>query len=168
MRNGLARASPGWSVCPKPGDRGAQVRFRCVPEFLDERMAFERLLHDAALDAFSAAVNQSDFTESGGMCGIDVVLDNRPDVARRKRMQIERVFYGNLVGVFGLQLSTFRFRHEQGLPAADVQALASGAVAESRSSYEAVTTVLMPPRTEKSPTTVIRRGRHAETRSSRI
>jgi len=34
--------------------------------------------------------------------------------------------------------------------------------------YSAVTTVLMPPRTEKSPTTVIRRGRMAATRSSRI
>lgn len=34
--------------------------------------------------------------------------------------------------------------------------------------YVAVTTVLMPPRTEKSPTTVIRRGRQTATRSSRI
>lgn len=34
--------------------------------------------------------------------------------------------------------------------------------------YVAVTTVLMPPRTEKSPTTVMRRGPHAATRSSRI
>ena len=32
----------------------------------------------------------------------------------------------------------------------------------------AVTIVLMPPRTEKSPTTVMRRGWHAATRSSRI
>src|SRR4051794_25602187 len=35
-------------------------------------------------------------------------------------------------------------------------------------SYSAVTTVLIPPRTEKSPTTVMRRGRMAATRSSRI
>jgi hypothetical protein len=32
----------------------------------------------------------------------------------------------------------------------------------------AVTTVEMPPRTEKSPTTVMRRGAQAATRSSRI
>ena len=38
----------------------------------------------------------------------------------------------------------------------------------SRVGYVAVTTVLMPPRTVKSPTTVIRRGLHAATRSSRI
>ena len=34
--------------------------------------------------------------------------------------------------------------------------------------YSAVTTVLIPPRTEKSPTTVMRRGWMAATRSSRI
>ena len=34
--------------------------------------------------------------------------------------------------------------------------------------YDAVTTVLMPPRAEKSPTTVMRLGAHAATRSSRI
>ena len=34
--------------------------------------------------------------------------------------------------------------------------------------YVAVTTVLIPPRTEKSPTTVMRRGAQAATRSSRI
>ena len=34
--------------------------------------------------------------------------------------------------------------------------------------YVEVTTVLMPPRTEKSPTTVMRRGWRAATRSSRI
>ena len=35
-------------------------------------------------------------------------------------------------------------------------------------SYRAVTVVVMPPRTEKSPTTTMRRGEQAATRSSRI
>ena len=35
-------------------------------------------------------------------------------------------------------------------------------------SYVAVTVVVIPPRAEKSPTTVMRRGRQAATRSSRI
>ncbi len=49
------------------------------------------------------------------------------------------------------------------------RALRRGYRAERGScTYSAVTTVEMPPRTEKSPTTVILRGRHAATRSSRI
>ena len=39
---------------------------------------------------------------------------------------------------------------------------------QARASYVTVTTVLIPPRTVKSPTTVMRRGWMAATRSSRI
>ena len=57
----------------------------------------------------------------------------------------------------------------QQLPATSNQPLSSRQETRERSAvYSAVTTVLMPPRTEKSPTTVMRRGCSAATRSSRI
>ena len=61
---------------------------------------------------------------------VHVLLDDRLDVARREGVEIERAFDRDPVGHV------------------------------TRPYRLAVTTVLMPPRTEKSPTTVIRRGRH--------
>jgi hypothetical protein len=39
-------------------NRGAEVRLRRIPELRDEGVVLERLLHDAALNAFSPSVNQ--------------------------------------------------------------------------------------------------------------
>jgi hypothetical protein len=55
-------------------------------------MALERLLDDAALDACAAAVNQPHFAKSGFMRRSDVLDDDRPHVARREGVKIERVF----------------------------------------------------------------------------
>ena len=41
-----------------------EVRSRVVLEAVDQRMAFERLLHDAALDADPAAMDQSHFRQT--------------------------------------------------------------------------------------------------------
>ena len=101
-----------------------------VPELGDERVALEGLLDDAALDARAPAVNETDVTESAIEGGADVVGHDRWDVARRERVQVE----------LGLDRDADRVR------------IAHAAV------YDAVTTVLMPPRTEKSPTTVMRLG----------
>jgi hypothetical protein len=46
-------------------------------------------LHDAALDAATAAVNQPHFIESGSGGRVDVLLDNRWNIARRERVQIQ-------------------------------------------------------------------------------
>ena len=87
-------------------------------------MVLECLLHDASLDAFTASVNQPHFAQAGFMRGTDVLLDNRRNVARRERVEIERLFDWDLL----------------------------------QDGYDAVTIVFMPPRTAKSPMTVMRRG----------
>ena len=87
-------------------------------------MLLECLLNDAALNAFAASVDQPHFSEPGFVRGIDVLFDDRCDVARRERVEVERVFDRDFV----------------------------------QDGYVAVTTVFIPPRTAKSPTTVMRRG----------
>ena len=105
-----------------------------VVERIDERMALQRRLDDAPLHAAAAAMNQSYFAQSCLMRRAHVLLDHRGDVARLKGVEIER----------GLDR--------------DAHAQAAGACG---CSYVAVTVVPIPPRTEKSPTTVMRRGWHA-------
>ena len=106
------------------GDRGAEMCLRRIPELHDERMVLERLLDDPALNTFAASVNQPDFSKAGFMRGADVLDDDRRNVARRERVEIDRVFDRN----------------------------------SCQDGYDAVTIVFMPPRTAKSPTTVMRRG----------
>ena len=71
---------------PEAGDGGAQVCLVRVPEFHDQRMPLQRLLHDAALDAFAAAVNQADLAQSGLVRRVHVFFDHRLDVARGERV----------------------------------------------------------------------------------
>jgi hypothetical protein len=58
-------------------------------------MLVEGSLDDAALHAATAAVDQPDFAEAGGGRRVDVFLDNRWNVAGRKRVQIEFRFDGD-------------------------------------------------------------------------
>lgn len=127
-------------------DGGTQMGLRCVPELHHQRMPLEGVLNDAALDAPAATVDHTDFAKAGGVRGADVFLDDGLDVARRKRMEVDDGVdrYPRCAPVSPRR----RVRH------------AAGCVA--------VTIVLIPPRTVKSPTTFIRRGWHAATRSSRI
>ena len=74
------------------------MRFRCIPELGDERMPFERLLHDPALNPLAAAVYQANFAESGSMRRVDVFLDDGRDVTRRERMEVEMLLDGDAVG----------------------------------------------------------------------
>ena len=76
----------------EPRDRRPQVGFGGIPEFGDEWMPLERLLNDASLNAFAAAVNQPDLTKTSFVCRVDVLLDDRCHVAWRERMQVEVVF----------------------------------------------------------------------------
>jgi len=109
-------------------------------------MAVERRLHHPALDAAPAPVDDADLTEPGLRSGGHVFLHDRGDVAGRERVEIE-------LGLDGSHPSRAPRPARQ-----DDQARR----------YSAVTMVVMPPRTEKSPTTVIRRGCRHATRSSRI
>ena len=75
----------------KACDRGTEVSFGGVPERFDERVPFERLLHDASLNPFAAAVNEPHLAQTSFVCGVDVLLHDRFDVARQEGMQIETI-----------------------------------------------------------------------------
>jgi hypothetical protein len=123
------------------------MRGRIVPELDHTAMLLECRLHCGALDPSSAAVNEPHFAQPEGRRGIDVFADNGDDVGRSEGVEIELGLNGNAEGLV--------LGHRR-------PALQTGC------RYSAVTTVLIPPRTEKSPTTVMRRGCSASTRSSRI
>ena len=54
-------------------------------------MARENGLHDLSLDADAATVDQPHLGKPSGVCGVQVFGDDRGDVARRERVQIERI-----------------------------------------------------------------------------
>ena len=116
-------------------------------------MPLERRLDHPALHPCAAAVDQPDLAQAGRMRLADVLIDHRRNVARMERVKVERVLDGDVVRMIrGVRHG----RHTvAGVPWAFF-------------SYDAVTTVLIPPRTEKSPTTVIRLGLQASTSSSRM
>jgi hypothetical protein len=55
---------------------GAEVGCGVVLERFDERMAVKHVLHDAALDASAAAVNQAHLAEAGTVRRADVLVDD--------------------------------------------------------------------------------------------
>ena len=130
------------------------MRSRIVVECLDQRVLFERRLNDSTLDARAAAVDETDFPNARRVCRPDILLHYRADVTGAERVQIERILDRYVVEFVEIRHSAY---------------LAGGvAFYGAGFSYEAVTTVPIPPRTEKSPTIVIRLGRQASTRSSRM
>jgi hypothetical protein len=88
---------PGASILAKSRHRGSEVRFGGVPELLDQRMALERLLDDATLNAFAAPMDEADFPEARLVGGVHVLFDDRRDVARREGVEIERILDRNPV-----------------------------------------------------------------------
>ena len=106
-----------------------------VPEFDHERVPLEDLLHDASLHTASSTMDEAHFCQPGPGSRENVLLDDGGDVARVKRVKIQRVLDRDPV---------------------------------YHAPYVAVTWVVIPPRAEKLPTTVIRLGAQAPTRSSRI
>ena len=64
-----------------------------VPEFPHPWVPLERRLHDAALDASAAAMNQPHLMKAGAGRRVDVLGDNARDVAGRERV-VEAVWAG--------------------------------------------------------------------------
>jgi hypothetical protein len=112
------------------------MRRRIVKKFQHERVPVERLLHDSALHPGATPMDEPHFAQSFGMCLVDVLFDDRGNVSRREGVEVELALDGDSQRVLIL--------HGYGV--------------EACWSYRTVTSVLMPPRTEKSPTTVMRRG----------
>ena len=106
-------------------------------------MPLECLLHDPSLHAYTAAMHDPHLAQTRSVCLAHVLFDDRGDIARREGVQIDRRFDWNAMGP----------------PPRDVErVLILHSPQPVDFSYRAVTSVLMPPRTEKSPTTVMRRG----------
>ena len=111
-----------------------------VPERFDKRVRLEGCLDKPTKHARATPMDDPDVAQSGGVRLLHVLVDDRSRVSRLERMQVQRAVY----------------RQSERL------LLAHGFV------NAAVTAVRMPPRAVKSPTTLIRLGWHAVTRSSRI
>jgi len=60
-----------------------------VPERLDERMALERCLHQAALNSASSSVHQTHLRQPRRRGDVEILFDNRHDIARREGVQVE-------------------------------------------------------------------------------
>jgi hypothetical protein len=107
------------------------VRLGRIPVPIDTRVCAEHPLHGGALHALPAPVNEADDLEAGLVGGGEIVFDDRDDVSRLERVQIDRVFNRNVKGVV---VQTYSF------------------------TYSTVTFVVSAPRAVKSPITVMRRG----------
>jgi len=73
-------------------------------------MPIQGRLDDAALNTASATVHQTNFAESGVGGRLDVLLDNRRNVARIERVEVDFGFDGNAnrLGHFRLPTSNFQ------------------------------------------------------------
>ena len=118
------------------------MRGGVVPEFCDQRVLLQGRLDDRALGAAAASVNQPKLPQAGVVRGAYVLVHDGRDVAWREGMEIELRFDGDAVRIP-------RFGH-------------------AGFTYSATTDVVMPPRAVKAPVTVMRRGWHTATRSSRM
>lgn len=72
----------------RPGASALGRRVR-VPG--DQGMPREDGLHDLPLDPDPAAVDQPHLDESPGLRGFQIVGDDRGDVSRRERVQVQRI-----------------------------------------------------------------------------
>lgn len=66
------------------------MRFTIVKKFQHERMLRESAMHDSALDAAASAVNEPDVTQAVGVRLCQIFADERGDVLRRERVEVER------------------------------------------------------------------------------
>ena len=117
------------------------MRAWIVVEGSHQVVAFEGALHSRPLDADAPSVHQADFAQPSRVSFVDVLFNDRGDVAGLKGVEVELGFDR------------------------DPHGLVHGQASDSKT---AVTEVDNPPRTENSPTIVMRLGLQAATRSSRI
>ena len=119
-------------------------------------MLLERLLDDPALNAFATTVNEADFAQTGLVRRVDIGFNDRFDVAGREGVEIERVFNRDAMSHSNPKIQIPNPNGPWFSLGFGIWGLGFGICHPA--SKEAVTTVFMPPRTEKSPTTVMRRG----------
>lgn len=86
-------------IWDEAGDRGAEVRIRSVPELDDERVSIEQGLHETALHAPAPSVDQADFPEPRRVGCLQVLVDDRSNVGRRERVQVDHILDRHADGV---------------------------------------------------------------------
>lgn len=89
----------------KFGNRGAEMRLGRVAERDDQRMPLEDRLDNPSLHARPTTVNQTHLPEAGFGSGTHVLVHNRGNVSRQKRVEIDRIFDRDAVD-HGEQLTT--------------------------------------------------------------
>lgn len=65
------------------------MRGRIVEEFEHEGMALQGLLHDPALHPRSTAMHEPHFAQALRVCLVEVLFDDRRDVARSERVEVD-------------------------------------------------------------------------------
>ena len=88
VRKGRARKGQNPSGL-QSADRRAEMRVRVIPKRRDEGMSLEDRLHDAALNASPAAMNEPQLAQACVVGGAHVLVDDRRDIARRERVEID-------------------------------------------------------------------------------
>jgi hypothetical protein len=71
------------------------MRRRIVKKLQHERVPLKGLLNDAALHTCSAAMDEPDLTQAGGVSLVQILLDDGRDVAGRKGVEVEVPFDWN-------------------------------------------------------------------------
>ena len=84
------------------------MRCRIVEKLQHQRVPFQALLDDAALYPCSPAMDQPHVMQPGGVSLVQVLFDDRRDVARREGMKVDAAFDGDRERVLIL--------HSQGVP----------------------------------------------------
>jgi hypothetical protein len=82
---------------PQNGYGGAEVGFTRVPETFNEWVPFECRLYYSPLHTGPASVNHPHLAEASVDRGMDILLDDRFHIPRRKGMQIEHAIDRELV-----------------------------------------------------------------------
>jgi hypothetical protein len=71
------------------------MRRRIVKKFHYEGVAFEGLLDDTALHSCAAAMDEPHVAKAGGVGCVQVLFNDRRNVAGRERVKVEGAFDGN-------------------------------------------------------------------------
>lgn len=91
------------------GNSCAQMRRGVVEKLQHQGMPIEGLLDDAALDAHAPAMDKPHVAQAGGVGFIQILFDDRGDIARGEGVQIEDTLDGDpqgpaLSGVEGVSI----------------------------------------------------------------
>src|SRR5262245_61223277 len=89
LPSAIAAAQRALLIGLQTRDRRAEMRGGVVPEFDDARVTVERGLNDPALHAAAASMHEPNLEDPRFRGGIDILFDDRRNIAGLKGVQIE-------------------------------------------------------------------------------